>query len=193
VATLWLAVAATPLTSALASGLIRRDAVAPADAVVVLASDVQGNGELTPSATSRLLHGMELLHEGLAPRLVLSEIAGRPSHAAAARPRLAALGVAPELIVVGPVRNTHDEAVAFARALRERGLRRVLMVTSPLHTRRAAAALEHEGLEVLSSPSGETSYDLDGLDYIDDRLRAFGDVLHERLGWVVYRWRGWLS
>ena len=71
---LWLAVAFTPLTPWLARGLVRRDALRPADAVVVLASSLQKDGDLTPTSMSRLVHALELLGQGQAPRLVLTEI-----------------------------------------------------------------------------------------------------------------------
>jgi uncharacterized SAM-binding protein YcdF (DUF218 family) len=193
-ALLWLVVAFTPLTRLLADGLVRRDPVRDADAVFVLATDLQDDGELTTPAMSRLLHGLELLADGRAPRLVLSELREpRPRYAVPARELIAHLKVPGELLTVGPVDNTHDEALAVARLFRERKLRRVLLVTSPTHSRRAAAAFEHERLEVISSPSVETRFDLERLTKPDDRMFAFGSIVHERLGLLVYRWRGWIS
>jgi uncharacterized SAM-binding protein YcdF (DUF218 family) len=69
---------------------------------------------------------------------------------------------------------------------------RVLAVTSPTHTRRAAATLEKQGLAVISVPSIETNFDLERLRHPGDRRRAFGAIAHERLGLVVYRRRGWI-
>jgi uncharacterized SAM-binding protein YcdF (DUF218 family) len=91
------------------------------------------------------------------------------------------------------VRSTHDEAVLVARLFRERGWRRVLLVTSPTHTRRAAAAFEREGLLVVSSPAIETRFDLERLEHPDERLFAFGSLIHERAGIAVYRYRGWIK
>jgi uncharacterized SAM-binding protein YcdF (DUF218 family) len=65
-------------------------------------------------------------------------------------------------------------------------------VTSPVHTRRAAAALERTGLEVIAVPSIETRYDLEDLDRPSDRRRGFGSIAHERVGLFVYGRRGWL-
>jgi len=84
------------------------------------------------------------------------------------------------------------EAVAVARLLRERGWKRVLAVTSPLHSRRAAASLEAQGIEVASCPSMEPRFDVNALRPGGDRLEAFGHALHERLGLFVYRRRGWI-
>jgi uncharacterized SAM-binding protein YcdF (DUF218 family) len=191
---LWLLVAFTPLCALLAQGLPRRDPVGPADAVFVLASRLQADGEPTPDALSRLLHALELLGQSSAPRLILSE---QPpparSYAEAARPLLDHLGLHTELLTVGPIRNTHDEAEAVGALFRMRGWKRLLVVTSPTHSRRACAALEHEGIAVLSSPSVETRFDLETLDRADDRLVAFGSLIHERVGFWVYRRRGWIS
>ena len=191
---LWMIVAFTPLTPWLVQGLVRRDALRPADAVVVLASSLQKDGDLTPTSMSRLLHGLELLSQGQAPRLVLTEI-GPParSYAPPARKLLQAFRIDAELLIVGPVYNTRDEAALVKRLFAERGLTTLVLVTSPTHTRRAAATFEKQGLTVLCSPSTETWFDLETFDDPDDRLLAFSSALHERLGLLLYRWRGDLN
>jgi uncharacterized SAM-binding protein YcdF (DUF218 family) len=191
VAALWLLVAFTPLTHWMARGLVRKDALRDADAVVVLASRLQKDGEMTSAAMSRLLHGLELLGEQRARRLVLTELEPPSrSYAEPARALMAALRIEVEVLTVGPVRNTRSEAVQVAELLRRLGLRTVILVTSPTHTRRAAAAFEKAGLVVLSSPAAETRFDLETLDESDDRVQAFGSLLHERVGWLVYAMRG---
>jgi uncharacterized SAM-binding protein YcdF (DUF218 family) len=191
---LWSIVALTPLSAWLIRDLPRRDPAASADAVFVLSSGIQPDGELTTVAMDRLVHALELVGQGHTSRLILSELwPPRGSYAAQARPLMAHLGLKPDLFTVGPVRNTHDEAVAVGALCRARGWTRLLVVTSPLHSRRACAALEHEQLVTLSSPAVETRYDLETLDRLGARLFAFGDVLHERIGLFVYRRRGWIS
>ena len=190
---LWLAAAFTPLCAWLASDLVRRDPPRPADAVFVLSSSLQSDGEPTPAALSRLFHGLELLGQGLAPRLVLSELQPpAASYSAFARATMSRLRIERELISVGPVGSTRDEAVAVGQLCRQRGWKRLLVVTSPVHSRRASAALEREGVEVISSPSVETQYNLENLSLPGDRLQAFGGVLHERAGLWLYARRGWL-
>ena len=190
----FLLVAFTPLCSWMYAGLERRDPPLPADAVCVSSSRLQRDGEPTSTAMDRLVHALELIGEGRAPRLVLSELRPpQPSYAAVARPMLARLGLRAELLAVGPVDNSHDEGVAFAALCRERGFRRVVLVTSPTHSRRAAAAVEHEGVAVLCSPCVETRFDLERLDRADERLGAFGNLLHERVGLFVYARRGWIA
>ena len=192
-AALWLSVAFTPLTSWMARGLVRCDAIRRADAVFVFSSRMQRDAEPTSDSLARLLRGVELVVEGQAPTLILSELPpperSLPEYA---RPLLAHLRLSPEVLVVGPVRNTRDEAVAVADVFRARGWRRVLAVTSPTHTARACATLEAMGLQVVSVPSLETRFDLETLDRPMERLEAFGTVIHERLGRFVYRRRGWV-
>jgi uncharacterized SAM-binding protein YcdF (DUF218 family) len=190
-AALWLIVAYTPLTRWLAADLARRDTLVEADAVFVFGSRVQADGDPTAQAQSRLLRGVELVAQGRAPRLIVSEIATGARHATLARETLARLGVEGELLVVGPIRNTRDEAVAVAELFRHRGWRRVLSVTSPTHSRRASLALERQGLEVVSVPAVETLFDLESLDRREERLGALGSLLHERVGLVWYRLRGY--
>jgi uncharacterized SAM-binding protein YcdF (DUF218 family) len=191
---LWLVVAFTPLTPWLAQGLVRRDPVQPADAVFVFASRVQEDGDPTTDAMSRLLKGVQLVGEGRAPRLLVSEVPP-PSgpYAPLARAWLDAFARRGEVVSVGRIRNTREEAAAVARLCRERGWTRVLAVTSPTHTRRAAAALEKQGLVVIAVPSIETRFDLEDLRWPGDRREAFAAIAHERIGLVYYRRKGWID
>jgi uncharacterized SAM-binding protein YcdF (DUF218 family) len=195
---LWLIVAWTPLAYWLSRDLPRRDPLSPSDAVFVLGSGLQDDGDFTTPAMSRLLHGLELLGEGLAPRLILTELpAPTPSYREAACELMGHLGLTQEVIALGPVRNTHDEAVAVAGLADEMGLERIIVVTSPSHSRRASAALESQaqGLDVISSPSQETLFDYENLGEIrgDHRVRAFGFLAHEYVGLLYYQLRGWIT
>jgi uncharacterized SAM-binding protein YcdF (DUF218 family) len=195
-AVLWLLVALTPLTHWMAEGVVRRDPLQKADAVFVLASALQRDGELSTPAMSRLLCGLSLLEEGFANHLILSELP--PPHRSyrdAARKLMDSLGLSHEILVVGPVSNTHEEAVAVSKLARDRGFERLLVVTSPSHTLRASLALETEGVNVVSVPSVETRFDYENLRTglgSDDRVRAFGDLIHERVGLWYYRWKRWI-
>ena len=193
-AALWLAVSFTPLTARLAEGLVRHDAVENADAVFVFASRMQEDGDPSTDAASRLLKAVELVAAGRAPYLVVSEVpAPTGSHEALARAWLAAFAHRGEVLDIGEIANTHEEAVELARLCRERGWTRILAVTSPTHTRRAAATLEKQGLVAIAVPAIETNFDLETLPTASERRRGFGPVAHERLGLVVYRRRGWID
>ncbi len=193
----WLAVAFTPLTHWMAQGLIREDPLRNADAVFVLASGLQEDGGLTENSMSRLVGGLAVLGEGWAPTLILSELpAGRPRYERTAREMMTRLGLDHDILSVGPVQNTRDEAVAVGALYLERGFERLVVVTSPSHSRRAAAALESAGVEVISRPSAETVYDIENLNQFtggDDHIEAFGPLAHEWIGLHYYRLRGWIK
>lgn len=189
-ALLWCVVAATPLSAWLSHGLTRNEVVEPADAVFVSFASLRPGAQGPAEVRNRLFHGISLLARGKAPTLVLC--ASEETHGVAvARELLDASGVKAELVVLARAENTRDEALALADLARKRGFKLVLLVTSPIHSRRASAALEKEGVTVVSSPSEETRFDLETLDTWNDRLTAFGSVMHERLGLWVYAWRGW--
>ena len=193
-AALWLAVAFGPLTAWMSDGLVRRDPLQAGDAVFVFGSSVQPDGDPSPNSMSRLLRAVELVAEGRARYLVVSEIpppAGR--FTPLARDWVARFAPSAEVLTVEHIYNTHDEAVAVKALFEERGWTRVLAVTSPTHTRRAAAALEAQGLEVVAVPAIEINFDLEGLGFPSDRREAFGALAHEWLGLYVYRRRGWID
>jgi uncharacterized SAM-binding protein YcdF (DUF218 family) len=133
----------------------------PFDAVVVLGGGTdetpRGRAQLGPSG-DRVVLGARLYHRGLTPRLVTSgsPIAGLSSHdAVAATTRIwRELGVPREAIVqVHGARTTSEEAVHHARLIRERGWRRVGLVTSARHMRRALANFEARGVDVVPLPA----------------------------------------
>jgi uncharacterized SAM-binding protein YcdF (DUF218 family) len=190
----WLAAAFSPLAAWLCEGLTRRDDLTlEADAVVVLGSRLQSDGEPTATAESRLLHALDLTGELGVRRLVVTELPPpAASHTHLARALAARLPDEVEVVAVGPTRSTREEAVALGALVRARGFRHVILVTSPLHSLRGSLALEREGVVVASSPAVETSYDVETLDRPAERLLAFADAMHERVGLVYYGWRGWV-
>jgi len=193
-ALLWLVVCFTPFAAWLGKGLARRDPLAPADAVVVAASSVQQSGNLTAESMSRLLHGLELVAEGDAPVLVLSDLyPPYPSYGSAAKSLMDHFRIRGRIEFVGPNQTTRDEALSFARLYRERAWKRAIVVTSPYHSRRACAAFEHEGVAVVCSPSVETKFDVTDLARSDERRHAFASAIHERIGLWLYASRGWID
>jgi uncharacterized SAM-binding protein YcdF (DUF218 family) len=191
-ALLWCIVAVTPVSAWLSHGLTRSEAVEPADALFVSLSSLRPGAQGPAEVRNRLFHGLALLARGKAPRLLLCE-SGEVHGVAIARELMDAAGVTTELVVLPKADNTREEAQAVATVARSRGFKLILLVTSPIHSRRASAALEKQGLTVVSSPSTETRFDLASLSTWNDRLAAFGTVIHERLGLWVYARRGWID
>lgn len=140
-ALLLLALCAFPFAGRL---LYAEDPLARADAVFVYAGD----------RIVRWLEASDLVKEGLAPVILLgggyrSSLERRlldrgirvPSEGEVARAALVQLGHAPEAVrVLGYTDNTAEEARLLAREAKVWGWRRVIVVTSKLHTRRVGLA-----------------------------------------------------
>jgi uncharacterized SAM-binding protein YcdF (DUF218 family) len=207
---LWVALAAlsalllaatyTPLVVPLVPRFLRADpppAAGTVDAVVVLSGSVTTGGLVREQAIDRLLSGLALAVEGRVPAVALSVVADEddphPVSSEADQRRLAAL-VAPGTTVrfVRNVHSTRDEALAFAAMARTHGWRRVALVTSPMHSRRACATVERAGLAVVCRPAAPRTYDPNRLDRPFNRRMAFQDVLYETLATGLYRLRGWI-
>lgn len=106
----------------------------------------------------------------------------------------------PEVISLGGCKHTRHEAEKTAKLAQERGWKRVLLVTSATHMKRAAGVFRTTTeLEIVPAPSAFlTSVSIVGSDQIDlvPKSGGFGKVdafIHEKVGWWMYRFRGWIS
>ncbi len=194
---LHLLVTGTPLVRAPALALVRDDPEQPVGAVAVLSGSVTDDGRLTDAALDRLLTGLAEAERRGVRTLLLSEVRSAPgaggTGSEADQRALAALAdPSLDVHVVRDVHSTRDEAVAFAALAQARGWRRVLLVTSPTHTRRACATVEAAGLPVECRPSDARDYALSGLDRPETRRLAFRDVVYEAAALLLYRARGWI-
>lgn len=187
------AIGFTPLVLPLAAGLVREEPPAPADAVVVLASGIHPDGRLIPAAQARLSRGFELLGSGYAPTLVISRLPPPfPSYRPEVARQMKALRLEAALLETEPARNTREEALAVARIARARRWHRVLLVTEPFHSRRAAAVFERAGVRVVSVPTATAEYTQAALQAGHYRIEAFQQWVRESLSTFLYRRRGWL-
>ena len=173
-----------------ARALVVEDPLSKADAIVVVAGDTPAREE-----TAAVLY-----REGLAPEVVLSNQltpegvrelnalgARRLDVQAEARAVLEKRGVPAQAIVAlpAPVKMNEAELKVAGEAARARGWRRIILVTSPQHSRRARFVWSQE------APTG-----IEGLmrvvpadDFLDDawwhKRRQAEAVLHEYLGLAV--------
>jgi uncharacterized SAM-binding protein YcdF (DUF218 family) len=160
------------------------DPVAKADVIIVLGDDNY--------AGDRAFHAADLYRTGLAPVVVASGRALR-SYAGIAEMivhDLESFGVPEAAIVKFPQRaqNTREEAEALAPLISSRGWKRVLVVTSNYHARRARFIFERvlpAGVSV--SVSGAHDSDFDPASWWEKRqgLKIF---LGELLGYAVAWW-----
>ncbi len=147
------------LLAALGRWLVVADSPVPADAIVVLGGDWQG----------RIQQGIRLYREGWAPLLLVTGgMAIAPGRVQADYLAEVArrAGVPSQAILTQrESRSTWEDAALTVGLARERGWRRVLLVTSDWHSRRAAMVFRRvwgpAGVEVRSVPSAEWRFDLE--------------------------------
>jgi uncharacterized SAM-binding protein YcdF (DUF218 family) len=180
----------TPLVPWLLGSEIRTDALRHVDAVVSLGGGLNGDGTLGHLTQDRVLHAMALVHAGYAPRLVLT--GGEELGLSVVRRQGRALGLDLEIVDAGPAKNTHDEGVAVAQLIKQRGWGPVILVTHGWHMKRAAATFEKSGVQVLCSPCPDSEVDMHNPSRLHDRMRALASWLHEAIGYKVYQLRGWI-
>jgi uncharacterized SAM-binding protein YcdF (DUF218 family) len=184
-------------------------ALAPADAILVLGGGIRPalppreRPELA-EAGDRVLHAARLFHAGKAEIVVVS--GGRlpwdapgPPEAQGMKDVLVELGVPPDVIVREErSTSTHENCVFAKELLDARGARDVLLVTSALHMRRAFATCRATGLAVRAAPTdfqlaaAEARTALDLAPNPEALLRTHL-ALRERLGFWIYRRRGWIE
>jgi uncharacterized SAM-binding protein YcdF (DUF218 family) len=186
----------TPVNRWLSSPLVVSDAPRRADAIVVLGAGAYDASTVTPESAYRLLRGLQLLRDGHAPIVILSgggHRGMRGTDASIMRTVALALGIPADAVVIDPASSTtRDQAEAIARIARERELRTLLLVTSPLHSRRAVAAFRRVGLDVISA-SGPPSPPLTvAQDHLAGRLALVVQALYEHAALRLYAWRGWI-
>lgn len=156
------------------------------------------------SAFDRLLHGMRLLRAGRAPYLILSGgtipllIESEVTEAVQMQILALEYGIDPESILLEErSRSTYENAVFIRELLQERGLERVLLVTSASHMRRSAAVFRSQGVQIVPAPTdvrivsqrftpGQFLPTLSGLEYSTIATKEY-------IGWVVYWLRGWID
>ena len=137
-------------------GFARRDERTDADAILVVGRALRGD-QPTSVFVARLAHGAALFRAGLAPHLIIAGgLTGDATRteAEAGREHLLGLGVPAESILCED-RSRHTlENLANVRAtLRQRGWRRLLVVSDPLHLARVAALARGLGIDARCSPA----------------------------------------
>jgi uncharacterized SAM-binding protein YcdF (DUF218 family) len=189
-----------------------------APAIVVLGGGTEPNLPPRPatevnSAGDRMIHAADIYHQGAAPLLILSggnvewmdSLENSP--AADMRQIILKLGVPDSaMILQTKSQNTHEDAEFSARILKDKGITKIILVTSAMHMPRSVALFEKQGLEVIPSPTDFTITE-DGwtrtfspnletfLTNILPNSSAMGlttSVMKEYIGLVTYHLQGWL-
>jgi len=175
-----------------------------ADAIVLLGGALRGDSRMgilpdLNQYADRLVLAVALYNAGKAGHLLLTggSAPGSRSEAHLMQDVLAVMGIPRKaLILEDQSTNTYDNAVNSARLLKERGLNRILLVTSAFHMPRAVPLFRNQGLEVIPAPTDFQQVILkstlpSGIPGIKNLVRST-EALHELVGYQVYRLRGWL-
>ena len=181
----------------------------PAEAIVVLGGATYApvpprkSVEVGP-AFDRLLHGMRLLRAGRAPLLVLSGgvismlVGSDMTEARRLRSLALEYGVDPEVIVLEErSRNTYENAFYTWRVLQERGIERIILVSSAMHMPRAVATFKGQGFEVVPAPADvwvvHRHFHLGRLLPNFNALEGSTAATKEYMSTVAYRLKGWIK
>jgi uncharacterized SAM-binding protein YcdF (DUF218 family) len=113
--------------------------------------------------------------------------------AAIMRDILIGMGVPESLVwIEDRSKSTHENAIFSAKILRERGIRRIMLVTEAYHMARAEACFRKQGLQVVPAPCGFHTIDFHLADLIPDGRALLENeyTLHELFGMAWYKLRG---
>lgn len=136
-----------------------------ADAIVVMGA-AQYDGTPSPLLESRLTVALKLWNDKRAPVIALTggkREGDRFTESEAGRTWLVAQGVPSSSIVMETDgQSTWQSVTALAPVLREKSIKRVIVVSSDWHIGRTAASFEDVGLSVVASasPHGGDSWDI---------------------------------
>jgi uncharacterized SAM-binding protein YcdF (DUF218 family) len=133
----------------------------PSDAAIVLGAAVWG-ANVSPVFKERINHGIDLYRKGTVRKLIFTGgqgNPGEPTESSAARDYALQLGIPAGDILIEEKSHTTYENILYAKQLTDaHGLRKALIVSDPLHMKRAVAMARDLGLVADPSPTPSTRY-----------------------------------
>ena len=133
----------------------------PADAAVVLGAAVWG-ADVSPVFRERINHGIDLYRKGKVRKLIFTGgqgNPGEPTESSAAKKYALKNGVPAHDILIEEKSHTTYENIVYAKQLaNQHGIKRVLIVSDPLHMKRAMTMASDVGLPADPSPTPTTLY-----------------------------------
>lgn len=137
------------------------DEKAPSDVAIVLGAGTW-KGEVSPVYRERINHGIWLYQNGYADYLLLTGGFGEGnpvSDAAAAKAYALSQGVPETAILIEEKSTITEENLFYAKAVMdELSLKSAIIVSDPLHMKRAMLMASDYGIDALSSPTPTTMY-----------------------------------
>ena len=156
----------------------------PADAAIVLGAAVWSSG-VSPVFRERINHGIDLYQRGRVRKLIFSGgqgNPGEPTESSAARDYALQSGVPLQDILIEEKSHTTYENISYAKQLADtHAIKKVLIVSDPLHMKRAVLMAQDAGLIAEPSPTPSTRYQ--GL------KSQLGLLVHETYYYIGYLMR----
>lgn len=153
----------------------------PADAAVVLGAAVWTK-DLSPVFKERINHAINLYRKGQVRKLIFTGgqgNSGEPTEASAARDYALQSGLPANDILIEEKSHTTYQNILNSKQLADaHGIRTVLIVSDPLHMKRAMTMARDVGLEAHPSPTPSTRYQ-----GIRSQLRL---LMHETYYYIGY-------
>jgi uncharacterized SAM-binding protein YcdF (DUF218 family) len=154
-----------------------RDERRAADAIVVMGA-AQYDGRPSPLFAARLDHAIDLYHEGVAPRLIVTggkREGDRTTEAASAREYMLRHDVPEEAILTEDTSRTTLQSIRGVEALMQgSGLRTAVFVSDPTHMLRVLRMAADEGIDAYGSPTRTSPLERDAAGRIDATVHELG-------------------
>jgi uncharacterized SAM-binding protein YcdF (DUF218 family)/glycosyltransferase involved in cell wall biosynthesis len=188
---LYLLIFQSPLVWWLAEPLRLSDAPRPADAIVVFAGGVGESGRAGGGVQERIGKAVQLYNEGVAPRLIISSGYVFTLREAEVMKAIAmANGVPSEAILLEESAvNTYQNVSFTHRILADHNWRRIALVSSPYHMRRALLTWRKVApeVDVIATPPAASQFYAHERGASSEQIRG---LLQEYVGIVYYWWLG---
>ncbi len=200
----------TPVANYMARPLIVEPEIKKTGLIAVLGGGAYDVGVLSPQSSERLIHGLTLLREGYAPRIIfvggsIKGTARKLAHTLSRSNDASAIGVVEATIMETTSRglgfepevldsetrstHTYGNVLAIKSFMEAESVDSCLVVTSPTHMRRAMAVTERLGLDCTAAPVAD--YTRQVRSYLG-RITLMRKVLWEYAAFVLYRWYGYI-
>ena len=212
-------VGGTPLSNNLLSTLeqpyFRKslETVPVCDAVVVLGGALKKHAGVeeplgfdASDSSDRFLAGIHLIKRGKATNLVLGGGSFGSAQNKQSESKVLSTWVESWQLIdatvhqLGICANTREEAVRVAEMVKKFNWTRLILVTSAAHMRRAESVFKSSGVDVIPVACDFQGYPKRG-SFLDrwrvlpssGRFITMKNYLHEKVGWLYYRSRGWIK
>ncbi len=155
-----------------------------------------GTSQLEAASLARIAKGLELWRSGYASTITITDAHGLAPNCGSIEDAAFALiqklypNNLPNIVVLKNMKTTRTEAEAVAKEARIRGWKKILVVTSPSHSRRAKATFAQLGLDAFVVAATEPRFD-SSLRTPFDRLMAIRVITRELAGFAKYSLLGW--